>query len=316
MSTKNILTGVVVALALILVAVVILVKTGVFDGAERTTEQEMIVETSMIVVTGTDADGNNFEYTMPMTYTRPKYSSNHTYAYIPKKTTTAVSTEASTTQGFVVESSAVQVTDPSGVPVTNENGEPVTELVTYTVPVTEPTTAPPTTLYTPPTSAVVVTDRWGQTKLDENGNPVTQIVTVGPPVPTSGDIWSESAEPATTSRFEIPSASPERNEVLAQAIIEQINLERYNSGLVPLTVSSELKTEAEMNGMAMALPNVYGEPSASGAYSFETEYGGNSLYRDAVAPAIAEKAMSSETVKVGVGVIEYNDKYYTTVIFG
>ncbi len=314
MSTKNILTGVVAALALVLVLVVILVKTGVFNGEEKTTEQEMIVETSMIVVTGTDADGNGFTYTMPVSYTRPKYSSFHTY---PKKsTTTQTTTAASTTQGFVVESSAVQVTDPSGVPVTGENGEPVTELVTYTVPVTEPTTAPPTTKYVQQTSSVIVTDRWGHTNLDENGNPVTQIVGIGPPVPTEGDIWSESAQPGTTSRFEIPNVSPERNQTLAQAIVDQINEDRYKGGLVPVEVSGELKTNAEMNSMALALPNVYGEDTVAGAYTFVTEYGGNSLYNSAVAPAIAEKAVSSGVTKIGVGVIEYNDKYYTTVIFG
>ena len=314
MSTKNILTGVVAALALVLVLVVILVKTGVFNGEEKTTEPEMIVETSMVVVTGTDADGNSFEYTMPVSYTRPKYSSFHTY---PKKSTTATETsEVSTTLGFVVESSAVQITDPSGVPVTGEDGHPVTELVTYTVPVTEPTTAPPTTKYIQSTSSVIVTDRWGHTSLDENGNPVTEIVGIGPPVPTEGDIWSESAQPGTTSRFEIPNAAPERNQTLAQAIVDQINVNRYNSGLVPLEVSGELKTDAEMNCMSLALPNVYGEPTAEGAYTFKTEYGGNSLYNNAVAPAIADKAMSEGVTKIGVGVVEYNDMYYTTVIFG
>ncbi len=314
MSTKNILTGVVAALALVLVLVVILVKTGVFNGEERTTEQEMIVETSMMVVTGTDADGNDFQYTVPVSYTRPKYSTFHTY---PKKpTTTKETTEASTTQGFVVESSAVQMTDPSGVPVTGEDGQPLTELVTYTVPVTEPTTAPPTTKYVQSTSSVIVTDRWGHTSLDENGNPVTEIVGIGPPVPTEGDIWSESAEPGTTSRFEIPNAAPERNQTLAQAIVDQVNVNRYNGGLVPLEVSGELKTDAEMNCMSLALPNVYGESTVSGAYTFKTEYGGNSLYNNAVAPVIADKAMSEGVSKIGVGVVEYNDMYYTTVIFG
>ncbi len=316
MSTKNILTGVVVALALVLVIVVILVKTGVFDGAERTTEPEMIIETTMIVVTGTDADGNAFEYTMPSEYSRPKVSSNHRYP--AKKTTTKVTTTELPTY-FVDETSFVAVTDTSGVAVTDENGAPVTEVVKHTVLMTGTTTEPTTvttTKYTPRTSHVEVTNRWGQVEKDENGNPKTEVVTIDPPVPTTGDIWSESAEPATTSRFEIPNATPQRNETLAQAIVDQLNLERYNNGLAPLAVSSELKTSAEMSSISMAAPDLYGDKSVSGSYTFQTEYGGNSLYTQAVAPGIADKAMSSEITKIGVGVIKHEDKYYTTVIFG
>ena len=69
MSTKNILTGVVAALALLLVLVVILVKTGVFEGAQTTTEPEMVEETKIVVVTGTDVNGDHFEYTMMTKYT-------------------------------------------------------------------------------------------------------------------------------------------------------------------------------------------------------------------------------------------------------
>ena len=80
MSTKNILTGVVAALALVLVLVVILVKTGVFDGEQTTTtEPEMIEETKVVVVTGTDANGDRFEYTMMTRYTTPRVSSNFIY---------------------------------------------------------------------------------------------------------------------------------------------------------------------------------------------------------------------------------------------
>lgn len=39
---QNILTGVVVALALILLLVVILVKTGVFNSSEKTTAEEIL----------------------------------------------------------------------------------------------------------------------------------------------------------------------------------------------------------------------------------------------------------------------------------
>ncbi len=315
MSTKNILTGVVVALALVLVVVVILVKTGVFDGRERTTEPEMIIETTMIVVSSTDEFGSVEFITMPSEYSRPRVSSNHKYP--AKKTTTTVTTTEMPTY-FVEETSFVAVTDTSGVAVTNENGEQVTEVVNHTVVMTGTTTEPTTvttTKYTPRTSYVEVTNRWGQVEKDENGNPKTEAVTIDPPVPTEGDIWSESAEPATTPRFEIPNATPQRNETLAQAIIDQLNLERYNNGLAPLAVSSDLKTSAEMSSISMAAPEFYGDKSVSGSYTFQTEYGGNSLYTQAVAPGIADKAMSNEITKIGVGVIEHQDKYYTTVIF-
>lgn len=320
MSTKNILTGVVVALALVLVVIVILVKTGVFEGGiQKTTQPETVVETSIIVVTGTDEYGAEFEYTMMSEYIKPKMSSKYTYAYRPKTTTTVPSTTEMPTY-FVEETSFVQVTDTSGVAVTNENGEPVTEVVNHTVLMTGTTTEPTTestTKYTPRTSYVEVTNRWGQVEKDENGNAKTEAVTIDPPVPTQGDIWSESAEPATTSRFNVPSATPQRNETLAQAIVDQINLDRYEkNNLAPLTVSSELKTDAEMSSISMAAPDLYGDQSVGGAYTFTTEHGGNTLYTQTVAPAIAEKAASGEITKIGVGVIEHDGKYYTTVIFG
>lgn len=315
MSTKNILTGVVVALALVLVVMVILVKTGVIDGAvQKTTQPETIVETSIIVVTGTDEYGGEFEYTMLSHYVKPKISSKHTYPYRPK-TTTSTTTEVPTY--YLEETSVVQVTDENGESVTNESGEFVTEVVNHTVLMTGTTTEPTTTTttrYTPPTSVVEVTNRWGKVETDENGNPKTEVVTVGPPVPTEGDIWSESAEPATTSRFEIPNSAPVRNEKLAKAIVDQLNLDRYNNGLVPLTVSADYKTSAEMSSISMAAPDIYGDQSVSGAYTFTTDFGGIRLYNETVAPAIAEKATSQEISKVGVGVIEHNGKYYTTVI--
>lgn len=318
MSTKNILTGVVAALALVLVLVVILVKTGAFDsGVKKTTQPETVVETSIIVVTGTDKDGSEFEYTMMSEYFKPKVSSKYTYPYRPKTTKAPSTTEMPTY--FVEETSVVAVTDTSGVAVTNENGEAVTEVVNHTVLMTGTTTEPTTvttTKYTPRTSFVEVTNRWGQVEKDENGNPKTEAVTIDPPVPTEGDIWSESAEPATTSRFEIPNATPQRNEKLAQAIVDQLNLDRYNSGLAPLTVSGSLKTDAEMSSISMAAPEIYGDQSVSGAYTFTTDFGGNSLYTSTVAPAIAAQASSAEVTQIGVGVIEHNGQYYTTVIFG
>ena len=167
MSTKNILTGVVAALALVLVLVVILVKTGVFDGADKTTTEPEIEETKIVVVTGTDVNGNTFEYTMMSKYKAPKVSSNYIYPTRKKTTTTTTEPESTTAPLFIEETSAVQVTDPNGEPVTDENGVAITEIVTYTVPVTESTTAEPTTAYSPRTSHVVVTNKLGIVQKDQ-----------------------------------------------------------------------------------------------------------------------------------------------------
>ena len=312
MSTKNILTGVVVALALVLVLVVILVKTGVFDGAERTTtEPEMVVETQMVVVTGTDANGYSFEYTMMSEYTRPRVSSNFIYP-TRKKTTTATTTEPESTTAplFIEETSAVQVTDPNGEPVTDENGVPVTEIVTYTVPVTESTTAEPTTAYSPRTSHVVVTNKLGIVQKDEDGNPKTEVVTIDPPAPTQGDIWSESAVPGTTSKHSID-AGVTVVDNLEQAILEQLNQDRIAVGATPL--NNTLKAKARTQATSKALPAIYGEPESS-IYVLVTDYSGQGVYSE-VSSALSEQLLSADTASIGIGVVEYQDKYYTCVIF-
>ena len=312
MSTKNILTGVVVALALVLVLVVILVKTGVFNGAETTTaEPETIIETQVVVVTGTDVNGDTFKYTMVSEYAKPKISSNFIYPTKKKTTTSAVSTEPESTTAplFVEETSAVQVTDPNGEPVTDENGEPVTEIVTYTVPVTESTTAEPTTAYTPRTSSVVVTNKLGIVQKDEDGNPKTEVVTIDPPAPTQGDIWSQSAVPGTTEKQGI-NAGVTIVDNLEQAILEQLNQDRIAAGVTPLNNTN--KARARTEATAKALPNIYGEPAES-AYVIVTDYSGQGVYTE-VSSALSEKLLSAETESIGIGVIEYQDKYYTCII--
>ena len=314
MSTKNILTGVVVALALVLVLVVILVKTGVFDGSDKTTttEPEMIVETQVVVMTGTDVNGESFQYTMVSEYSRPRFSSNFVYPTKVKKTTTAVSTEeaeSTTAPLFIEETSAVEVTGENGEPVTDENGVPVTEIVTYTVPVTEPTTAEPTTAYVPRTSSVVVTNKLGIVQKDENGEPRTEVVTIDPPAPTQGDIWSESAVPGTTRKQGIDAGVTVVNN-LEQAILEQLNQDRIAAGATPLNNTNKAKARTEAT--AKALPNIYGEPAES-AYIIVTDYSGQGVYNE-VSAGLSEKLLSAETESIGIGVIEYQDKYYTCII--
>ena len=310
MSTKNILTGVVVALALVLVLVVILVKTGVFEGTQTTTEPEMVVETQMVVVTGTDVNGDHFEYTMVSEYSRPKVSSNYIYPTRKKTTTATTEPESTTAPLFIEETSAVEVTNEMGEPVTDENGVLVTEIVTYTVPVTESTTAEPTTAYSPRTSHVVVTNKLGIVQKDENGNPKTEVVTIDPPAPTQGDIWSESAVPGTTSKYGID-AGVDVNGNLEQAILEQLNQDRLAVGATPL--NNDLKAKARTQATSKALPAIYTETDPD-AFVLITDYSGQSVYTE-VSSALSEKLLSAETTSIGIGAIKYQDKYYTCIIF-
>lgn len=310
MSTKNILTGIVAALALVLVLVVILVKTGVFEGAETTTEPEMVEETKIVVVTGTDVNGDHFEYTMMTKYTTPGISSNFIYPTRKKTTTATTEPESTTAPLFVEETSAVEVTNEMGEPVTDENGVPVTEIITYTVPVTESTTAEPTTAYSPRTSYVVVTNKLGIVQKDEDGNPKTEAVTIDPPAPTQGDIWSESAVPATTSKYNID-AGVDVNGNLEQAILEQLNQDRLAVGAMPL--NNDQKAKARTQATAKAIPAIYGDPDSS-AFILVTDYSGQGIYSE-VSSALSEKLLSAETSSIGIGAIKYQDKYYTCIIF-
>lgn len=310
MSTKNILTGIVAALALVLVLVVILVKTGVFEGAETTTEPEMVEETKIVVVTGTDVNGDHFEYTMMTKYTTPGISSNFIYPTRKKTTTATTEPESTTAPLFVEETSAVEVTNEMGEPVTDENGVPVTEIITYTVPVTESTTAEPTTAYSPRTSYVVVTNKLGIVQKDEDGNPKTEAVTIDPPAPTQGDIWSESAVPATTSKYNID-AGVDVNGNLEQAILEQLNQDRLAVGAMPL--NNDQKAKARTQATAKAIPAIYGDPDSS-AFILVTDYSGQGVYSE-VSSALSEKLLSAETSSIGIGAIKYQDKYYTCIIF-
>ncbi len=308
MSSKNILTGLVCIVALILVVVVIFVKTGSFERVEKTTEVETIIETSVVVETETNEDGSVEYITWVHTYPKPKYSSNHTYP-TTKRRTTVPNTET-TTAPFVEQSSVVAVTDPNGIPQFDENGVPFTEIVTYTVAADSITTTEPTTEFVPRTEAAVVTNRWGKTEVDENGNPVTEIVTLDAPPTTKEDIWQ--VETGTTEK-KLINIEPEfrRDDALADNIVSQINMDREAAGLEPLAHSTNLKATARTNSMAAAMPETYGEAST---YCLVTTYGGNPVYQQ-VAAANSSSAMSADTTQIGVGVVVYEGKYYTTVIF-
>ncbi|MBQ2841739.1 MAG: hypothetical protein IJE72_01730 [Clostridia bacterium] len=314
MSSKNILTGLVCIVALVLVVVVILVKTGALDGTQKTTEMETIIETSVVYESQTNEEGSVEYVTWVHTYPKPKYSSNHKYPTTKRKTTVPRSTET-TTAPFVEQSSFVAVTDENGIPQFDENGVPFTELITYTVPADSLTTTEPTTEFVPRTDGVVVTNRWGKTETDENGNPITEIVTLDTPPTTKADIWSENVQTGTTKKG-ILNIEPEvkRDDSLAQAVVDQLNADREAAGLPALEHVTALKATARTNSMSLALPDVYGEPTAPGAYTLVTTYGGNPVYQT-VKAANNGTVMSADTTQIGVGVVVYEGKYYTTVIF-
>ena len=313
MSGKNILTGVVCALALILVVVVILVKTGVIDSTVNpTTELETIIETSVVVESETNEEGSIEYVTVLHYYPKPKYSSNHTYPTTKKRTTVPQST--TTTVPMLEMTEFVAVTDENGIPQFDENGVPFTEMLTYTVPADSTTTTEPTTEFVPRTEGVVVTNRWGREEKDENGNPLTEIVTLDAPPTTLPDLWSENLQSATVGDDGGNKITLKRDDSLAQAVVDQINRDREAEGLAPLEHTASLKASARTNSMALALPEVYGKPSASGAYTLVTTYGGNPVYQT-VKAANSSKVMSADTTQIGIGIVVHEGQYYTTVIF-
>ncbi len=305
MSKKNIVTGVVAALALVLVVFVVLIETGVVD-TRSLTQAQTVIESEIIVVSETNEQGEIEFITMVTKYPRPKVTSNHRYP--TKKPTTTL--PPTTTVKYVEQSSYVHVTDVNGIPQFNDDGTPVTEVVTYTVAensLTQPTTA------APKTSAVAVTSPDGVVQTDVSGNPVTEVVTYIETTTKGPDIWSENTQEGTT-KAPLIQTEVKRDDALAQAIVDQINADRKEQGLDPLEHTTNLKAQARTNSMALALPDIYGSSNAS-AYTLITKYGGNPVYVQ-VAAANRDKIMSADTKQIGVGVVKYNDQYYTSVFFG
>lgn len=312
---QNILTGVVVALALILLLVVILVKAGVFDGKEKTTAEETVIDTAVVLASETQENGEVTYYTVFSRYVRPKISSNHVY---PTKKTTA----GSTTAAYVEVTEIEYETDAEGNRVLDENGQPVTKVVRYTVPADSTTLEETTTKYVQRTQYQVVTDPvFKKPKKDKDGNVITEVVTLDPPRTEKPDIWSESVVPGTVSETDRPGVDIDlnggvvRDDALAQSIVSAINSDREAAGLAPLTDSTKLKGMARARSKSAARPDMFGDYSISGtAYEFTTSYGGKALYGD-IASSASGSAMSESVSSVGVGVVKYMDTYYTTVIF-
>ncbi len=301
MSKKNIITSVVAGLALVLVLVVVLVETGVIN-SDFSKEPETVIESEIIVVSETNEFGDVEYLTMVTRYSKPKVSSNHRYP--TKKTTTRKPT--TTEVRYVEQSSFVHLTDPDGTPAFNDDGTPKTEVVTYTVredSITKPTTA------APKTSAQVVTDVSGNQQTDASGNAVTEVVSYYETTTKAPDRWSTTEE-GTTGIIHIETPL-NRDDTLAQNIVDQINADREAEGLAPLEHATGLRGTARLNSAAKAR----GEASvASDAYELATTFGGNPVYQKVIA-ANRSAAMSPDTTKIGVGVVIYEGHYYTTVIF-
>ncbi len=305
MNSKNILTGVIAFLAVVLAIVVVLLQTGVLDRTPE--EEETVIETKVIEVSETNEHGEVEYLTMLETYVA-KVSSEYTYPKKPTKPTTAP--PETETLLFYELTSQVAVLDENGNPVLDENGAPVTQVITYTVPYDGESLTEPTTQYVPKTEFNVVTNAFGKPKKDENGNPLTQVVTVEPIPPEHQDIWGDESNTQAT-RFPEVNIAPQRDSSLANNIITQIQADRANAGLPYLTVSEDFNAAAREDSHLRAL-NMHDEQS-SGGYKFDTSYGGSGVYND-IKASLSEKLLSPDTTQIGVGVMKLNGKYFTTVV--
>ncbi len=308
MSTKNIYTGVVVMLALVMVLVALL-ATGVIGkkDEEETSESETVpqsyIATRIEVESLTNEFGDVTFYTVLDYYVELGVSSDHTY----KPTTTLPTT---TDNPFVEQDSYVYVTNEDGSPAYGEDGKPVTEVVKVTVDKNSLTTLPPPE---PETKLEQVTDENGVPVTDENGQPVTQTVTVEmtTTVETTTDRWAEETRSDNNGFLPDFEINVGRDDELASDIIEQINSDRASvGGRAPLAV--ELNGVARTDCTYSSMP-AYADRVSGRGMNFVTTYGGSKLYAD-IARAMSSKIHSDSATKIGVGVAKSGSKYYTTVI--
>ncbi len=294
MSTKNIFTGLIVLLAVLMV-VAVLIATGVIGNKED--EQPTVIETAIVEMSETNKNGDVLFYTMVSEYIRPGVSSDHTY-----KTTKRVTTDSP----YAEIESFVYVTNEDGSPVYDENGRPVTEAVKVTVDKNSLTTQ----AVEPETAYHQVTDENGNPVLDENGQPVTEAVTVVVTAAPTTDRWAEESR-ADNGFLPDIDIQVGRDDALANNIIGQINADRSSvGGKTPLA--------AELNGVARqdsAFSSIsgYNDRVSGRGMTFVTTYGGSQLYAD-IARAMSSKIHSDSATKIGVGVTKSGGKYYTTVI--
>lgn len=308
MSTKNIYTGVVVMLALVMLLVA-LFATGVIgkkdeepESSATSTELQTFIVTKIEVESQTNEFGDVTFYTVLDYYVQLGVSSDHTY-----KTTTTLPT--TTENPFVEQDSFVYATNADGSPVYGEDGKPVTEVVKVTVDKNSLTTLPPPE---PETRVEQVTDENGVAVTDENGQPVTESYTVEyttAPVQTTADRWAE--ETKDNGRFPNIEVNVGYDDELANDIIEQINSDRASVGGRE-ALATELNGVARADSSYSSMP-IYQDRVSGRGMAFVTTYGGSRLYAD-IARAMSGKIHSDSSTKIGVGVSRSGDKYYTVVI--
>ncbi|MCR5150600.1 MAG: hypothetical protein K6B52_05195 [Clostridiales bacterium] len=289
-NSQNIITGVVAGLAVVLLAVVFLAKTGFFTTEPRTTQAETVVETEIVVASEINNEGEVVYYTMLNEYVKPKMTSHHRYP-----TTTQLTTEPETGD-FVEITEYEQLTDVDGSLYVDVDGIPVTRVVVHTIPVTtekETHSAPVT---------------------DENGSSVTKEDQSAAESETT-DVWTPLEESTTKKTGFDLTPSVTRDDQLAKVIISQINTTRVSKGLGSLSQDTSVTLAARTNSLAMAVPSLYTPDSSyPNKYTFSTEYGGRDLFND-IAANCATAFEDDTLTQVGVGVIKSADKYYTTIIF-
>ena len=310
MSTKNIYTGVVVMLALVMVLVA-LFATGVIgkkdeepESSATSTELQTFIVTKIEVESQTNEFGDVTFYTVLDYYVQLGVSSDHTY----KPTTTLPTT---TENPFVEQDSYVYATNADGSPVYGEDGKPVTEVVKVTVDKNSLTTEP---IPEPETRFEQVTDENGVPVTDENGQPVTESYTVEhttAPVESTADRWAEKTTEDKNGFLPNVEVNIGYDDELAKNIVEQINSDRASVG-GRAALSSELNGVARADSSYSSMP-MYEDRVSGRGMTFVTTYGGSRLYAD-IARAMSGKIHSDSSTKIGVGVSRSGDKYYTTVI--
>lgn len=279
---KDISTMAVVAVAL---ALVVLVFIKVFGG---NTLESQANDTTVVVYSSVNDDGEVVMLTMIEYYTDSGLHASVRYPTLPTK---ATETETET-EGF--ETKVVYVTDADGAQVTDADGNTVTEIetVTTTKPVTE-----------------FVTDESGAKVTGANGKAVTQIVTTTEA--TTVDVWSE----VTTSKKVGITASYTNDTAKANTIINEVNRMRVEGegeeSVDALSVSKGLTNSAKSNSIAMALPTG-GSRSSKILYSGSTSEGGAAIFNDLVSKT--DILTNPDYKNIGVAVVKYKDRYYTTVI--
>ena len=280
---NNIITLAVPLLALVLLIVVILTKTGVLSGAEKTTavSTETVIQTEVVVESETNDNGDIVYYTMIHEYVKPKISSNHTYA----------TTTVTTTESPYDEVTSVEYVYEDGALVVDENGVPWTKIVSYTVPKTEEQT-------------------------DEEGNTILTQASENQSEETTENPFANVEETTTISilGFDL-TPSIVRDDELGNTILSQLNKEREALEMSEFKNVTSLNASARSNSLALAMPSVYQQVTAfPNKFQFETDYGGSSLYED-IKNACGDVLTNADLDRVGIAVMESDGKYFTTVIF-